>query len=133
MRCFLLIMLFHIAAVAHAGEAEPEHKVSGSIDFGGLQTAGNSESETYDGKLELGYAYQAWQVDFFFTGTQTSDAGKLTADYYEAELKTLYNFAWQIYGFALFSYREGFFSGVYEEKTTLAGGGYHFFTDEEAY
>ncbi|MDX8384191.1 MAG: DUF481 domain-containing protein, partial [Ghiorsea sp.] len=93
MRFFLLMVLLHISTVAFAGEVESEHEISGSIDFGGLQTTGNSESEIYDGKLALGYTYQVWQVDFFFTGTQTSDAGELTADYYEAELKTLYNFA----------------------------------------
>ena len=128
--CFLAAPGF---AYAEDVAAPAEHQVSGNIEAGGFKTTGNSETKTLEGQFEVKYAYGQWSSELTFEGSQTSDAGVLTSDNYEAALRGVYDMQNHAYGFVQLGYREDFFSGIYYEKSNIAGMGYHFFTDEPLY
>ncbi len=135
LRCLSILMLCLSLQIptSIANEIQSEHQYSGKVALGGLSTTGNTTIETFDALLELNYSYQSWVIESSFKGEQTSDNATLTSDYYEANLKTAYNFAWQSYAFALLNYREDFFSGIYRENSKLLGLGYHVFTTDKPY
>ncbi|MDQ6989288.1 MAG: DUF481 domain-containing protein [Mariprofundaceae bacterium] len=123
----LCCLVFTSTAVWADDATVSEHQYAGKVALGGLKTTGNTTVETFDSQLELNYSYQSWAVDLSFQGEQTSDDGTLIADYYEANLKGIYNAAWQTYAFALLNYREDFFGGIHAETSKLIGLGYHIF------
>ncbi len=134
-RVLTLLLGTVFASQAYASEGAlqivPEHKFSGNVELGGYQTTGNTVSESMDGVLELNYTFGDWSSEFLFKGSQTSEDGVLTSDYYESSIKGKYEMPYHTYFFLGVGYRQDYFSGIYSEVTELAGLGYHFFADEE--
>ncbi|MDQ7002155.1 MAG: DUF481 domain-containing protein [Ghiorsea sp.] len=117
-----------LAQVGYAEEpAQPAF--SGSVDFGGNFTSGNTNTDSFNGNLDLGYTYQKWASTFSFKGSQTKEKGVLTSDYYEAYLRGSYDVIYHMYGVIQLGYRQDVFGGIYSEKSYVAALGYHAFTD----
>jgi len=126
---FVFLMMWSVVAFAETELTESEHEFTGKIEFGGDKKSGNTNTSNYEGAVELGYTYGPWETQFAFSGNQATEDGVLSEDYYEGSLKGLYNFQNNYYAFLLYTYRKDIFSGIYWEKGTIGGLGYHAFTD----
>ena len=136
-RLLMVCVLVLAPGLAQAEQVEApkdeKGKFSGSFEFGLDQATGNSPSDNFDSAVELGYEIDIWSADFTFKGNRTKEAGVLTAEYYESYLKGKVELPKHFYYFVQFGYRQDEFSGIYSERTSLTGFGYHFFEDEPKY
>jgi len=123
--CGLMLL---VAQVGYADET-PEQVFSGSVNFGSNFSSGNTNTDNFDGNLDLSYLYQDWASTFTFKASQTKEDGVLTSDYYEAYLRGSYDIVNHIYTVIQLGYRQDEFSGIYSEKSYVAALGYHAFTD----
>jgi len=130
---FLCLFFGSSLAMAESEDAVQGNVFSGSIELGGYKTSGNTETRTFDGKLELGHKLQQWSSKFTLEATQVMEDAVVTSDYYDAILKSIYDLPVNYYVFIKLGYREDTFSGVYYEKTYIGGLGYHMFADEPKY
>jgi len=123
--CGLMLL---VAQVGHADETS-EPTFSGSVNFGSNLSSGNTNTDNFDGNLDLSYLYQDWASTFAFKASQTKENGILTSDYYEAYLRGSYDIVNNIYTVIQLGYRQDVFSGIYSEKSYVLALGYHAFTD----
>jgi len=123
--CGLMLL---VAQVGYADEiAEPAF--SGSVNFGSNLSSGNTNTDNFDGNLDLSYLYQDWAATFSFKAAQTKEDGVLTSDYYEAYLRGSYDIVYHIYTVVQLGFRQDEFSGIYSENSYVLALGYHAFTD----
>ncbi|MCF6207833.1 MAG: DUF481 domain-containing protein [Ghiorsea sp.] len=123
--CGLMLL---VAQIGYADEM-PEQTFSGSVNFGSNLSSGNTNTDNFDGNLDLSYLYQDWASTFAFKASQTKEDGILTSDYYEAYLRGSYDIVSHIYTVIQLGYRQDEFSGIYSEKSYVLALGYHAFTD----
>jgi len=123
--CGLMLL---VAQVVYADETV-EPMFSGSVNFGSNLSSGNTNTDSFDGNLDLSYSYQGWAADFTFKASQTKENNVLTSDYYEAYLRGTYDVIYHIYTVIQLGYRQDEFSGIYSEKSYVLALGYHAFTD----
>jgi len=123
--CGLMLL---VVQVGHADET-PEPTFSGSVNFGSNLSSGNTNTDNFDGNLDLSYLYQDWAATFSFKAAQTKEDSVLTSDYYEAYLRGSYDIVNHIYTVIQLGYRQDVFSGIYSEKSYVLALGYHAFTE----
>ncbi len=124
--CCGLILL--VAQVSYA-DAAVEPEFSGSVNFGSNLSSGNTNTDSFDGNLDLSYLYQDWAATFSFKAAQTKEDDILTSDYYEAYLRGSYDIVSHVYTVIQLGFRQDEFSGIYSEKSYVLALGYHAFTD----
>jgi putative salt-induced outer membrane protein YdiY len=128
-RCLLLtiIILFFLAPFPAAAEEKPW---SGEGEVGFLMTTGNSETESLNAGLRIGYEAGRWRHTGRFQAlysaeeieTETGDEEMETsAERYRASAKTDYKFTENNYAFLTGSYEDDRFSG-YDYQATVAAG-----------
>ena len=110
-------------------DLKEEHQFSGKVELGGYKTTGNTDTQTYDGTLELNYAFAKWSSEFSFQGSQTAEGGKVTSDYYEATLRGKYELPYHMYALLQYGYRDDYFGGIIRENSYVVALGYHAFAD----
>jgi len=125
-----LLMMLMTVQVGYSEEVS-EHVFAGDVSFGANLTSGNTDTDNFDGNLDLAYNYQKWASTFSFKASQTKESGVLTSDYYEAFLRGSYDLPYQMYGVLQLGYRQDEFGGIYSEKSYVVALGYHAFTDME--
>lgn len=131
LRCMAGGILAMLVAQASYAEETSEYTFTGDINFGANLTSGNTDTDNFDGNLDLAYNYQKWASTFSFKASQTKESGVLISDYYEAFLRGSYDLPYQMYGVLQLGYRQDEFGGIYSEKSYVVALGYHAFADME--
>ena len=104
-----------------AKKAAPADGWQGSVAFGTLQTSGNTDTSSSNAKALLGYKSGNWQDSLLFQALRASSAGVLTAESYEANGQTDYNFTDKDFVFGNVDYLRDVFSG-YDRRTSEVVG-----------
>lgn len=89
----------------------------GSIALGTLQTGGNTDTSSSNAKVLLGYKGGNWQDSLLFQAVRATAAGVLTAENFNANGQTDYNFTDKDYVFGNLDYLRDTFSG-YDRRTS---------------
>ncbi|HEY1772402.1 MAG TPA: DUF481 domain-containing protein [Gammaproteobacteria bacterium] len=93
----------------------------GSVALGYLQTTGNSNTSTANGKALIGYKAGNWQDSIMVQDLKASQEGVLTAENFEANGQSDYNLDPNNYVFGNLDYLRDVFSG-YERRTSEVVG-----------
>ena len=93
----------------------------GSVAFGTLQTSGNTDTSSSNAKALIGYKGGNWQDSLLFQALRASSAGVLTAESFNANGQTDYNFTDVDYVFGNLDYLRDVFSG-YDRRTSEVVG-----------
>jgi len=105
------------ANAAAAQQTAVKEGWQGSIALGYLQTTGNANTSTANGKALLGYKAGEWQDSVLVQALKASQEGVLTAENFEADGQSDYNLNPNNYLFANVDYLRDVFSG-YERRTS---------------
>jgi len=109
------------ANAAAAQQTAVKEGWQGSIALGYLQTTGNANTSTANGKALLGYKAGEWQDSVLVQALKASQEGVLTAENFEADGQSDYNLNPNNYLFANVDYLRDVFSG-YERRTSEVVG-----------
>jgi putative salt-induced outer membrane protein len=93
----------------------------GSVALGYLQTTGNANTSTANGKALVGYKAGNWQDSILVQALKASQEGALTAENFEADGQSDYNLNPDNYLFGNLDYLRDVFSG-YERRTSEVVG-----------
>ena len=93
----------------------------GSVALGYLQTTGNVNSSTLNGKALASYKSGNWQDSVLFQALKSSQEGVLIAESFNFDGQTDYNFNADNYLFGNLDYLRDVFSG-YERRVSEVGG-----------
>jgi putative salt-induced outer membrane protein len=93
----------------------------GSVALGYLQTTGNANTSTANGKALVGYKAGNWQDSILVQALKASQEGGLTAENFEADGQSDYNLNADNYLFGNLDYLRDVFSG-YERRTSEVVG-----------
>jgi putative salt-induced outer membrane protein len=109
------------ANAAAAQQTAVKEGWQGSVAFGYLQTTGNANTSTANGKALIGYKAGEWQDSILVQALKASQEGVLTAENFEADGQSDYNLNPDNYLFANADYLRDVFSG-YERRTSEVVG-----------
>jgi putative salt-induced outer membrane protein len=105
------------ANAAAAQQTAVKEGWQGTVALGYLQTTGNSNTSTADGKALIGYKAGLWQDSILVQALKASQEGVLTAENFEADGQSDYNLSPDNYLFGNLDYLRDVFSG-YERRTS---------------
>lgn len=102
-----------------------EHPIgwSGNVQLGGVQTTGNTNSSTANGKFKLRYLRLPWKNITHFSGIYSSTNGTTNTQSLEALNKTRYLFTKHYYVFGLLNAQDVRFSGYNYQVSEVVGVG----------
>lgn len=126
MRSFVYVIAIGFMAFAclnSAQAAAPPVGWSGYIQLGGVQTTGNTESSTADGKFKLNYLRGPWQNTFRLSGLYASSYGTTSAQSWEGSNQARYSYTKHNYLFGLLNAQAVRFSGYDYQVSEVAGLG----------
>lgn len=103
--------------------AEEDAGWSSSAELGAVLTSGNSESKTFNTKLQFGYAGQRWENELVATALRSSQSGEQTAERYTGQYQLNLNLTARDYLFALARIEHDAFSGFRYQAVESAGYG----------
>jgi putative salt-induced outer membrane protein len=109
------------ANAAAAQQTAVKEGWQGSVALGYLQTTGNSNTSTANGKALVGYKAGNWQDSILVQALKSSQEGLLTAENFEADGQSDYNLNPDNDLFANLDYLRDVFSG-YERRTSEVVG-----------
>lgn len=95
----------------------------GSLAFGALETSGNTNTDSMNAKALFGYKSGNWQHSLLFQGLRATSDGVLTAESFEGNGQTNYNFTDSDYVFGNLDYLRDTFSGYGRRTSEVAGLG----------
>jgi len=98
----------------------------GSVALGYLQTTGNSNTATANGKALVGYKAGNWQDSILVQALKASQEGVLTAENFEANGQSDYNLDPDDYLFGNVDYLRDVFSGYERRTSEVLGVGHRF-------
>jgi len=127
--CALLVPAAHAdvnltdleANAAAAQQTAVKEGWQGSVALGYLQTTGNANTSTANGKALVGYKAGNWQDSILVQALKASQEGVLTAENVEADAQSDYNLNPDNYLFGNVDYLRDVFSG-YERRTSEVVG-----------
>jgi putative salt-induced outer membrane protein len=109
------------ADAAAAQQTAVKEGWQGTVALGYLQTTGNSNTSTANGKALIGYKAGNWQDSILVQDLKASQEGVLTAENFEADGQSDYNLDPDNYLFGNLDYLRDVFSG-YERRTSVVVG-----------
>lgn len=124
------VIILFVILIACAANASEESKFSGEGEIGFLMTSGNTETDSFTGKVGLKYETPNWLNEanlsaLYRSEESENDAGekedKVSAEKYTASGKTGWKFNELNYLFIQASYEDDRFSG-YDNRTTASIG-----------
>lgn len=110
-----LALLLAGAAFAQEEEAADEGPWSGALSLGYLSTAGNTDTTSYNTKVDVGYEKDSWEHRFKGSSTGAEESGSTTAEAYNAGWRSSYNFTENDFVFGTVDWRKDRFAGVVEQ------------------
>jgi putative salt-induced outer membrane protein len=111
------------AQAAGAGPEEEESPWSGSASLGFLSTSGNTETTSYKTAFGIAYTKNKWTHAFDAAANGADESKTTTAEAYQADWKSSYDFSEHNYLFGLISWRKDRFSGVNQQLSETLGFG----------
>lgn len=125
MRLFAYItVLCCLSAYCATACAEPPPAGwSGNTQVGGVQTTGNTQSSTADGKFKLNFLRHPWQNTVRLSGLYASTNGTTNAQNWQGSNQTRYSITKHNYLFGLFNAQAVRFSGYDYQVSEVFGLG----------
>lgn len=100
----------------------------GEASLGVLNTSGNSQTHSANGKFTLDYMQNRWRNAFLAQALLASDDGDTTSERYLVTDKVDYTFFEQNYVFVAGDFEKDLYGGVRQRTSQTAGLGRHFLT-----
>ncbi len=117
-------ILFSGAAHSQAGSPPVEESPwSGSASLGFLSTSGNTNTTSYNTSFDISYAINKWTHAVNAAANGADESEMVTAEAYQADWKSSYDFREHDYLFGLVAWRKDRFSGVNEQLSESIGYG----------
>lgn len=107
----------------------PPSPWSGSIDFGGAQSTGNSQTEQVNLLGALQYTTDTWEHHLRTRFDFLRDSGEVSTRRFVASYQPRYNITDRLYGFGIFRYLDDNPAGWRFQVNQNAGLGYRIFPD----
>jgi len=120
------LILCFVCAHTHAADGE----WSGEAELGFVQTGGNTDTQTMNLKMGLGYSKSKWSHSLKLSALGTKDEDKTSAEKYTAGLKTDYLISGMSYLWGTADYVKDRFSGYSYRLSEALGYGYHLIDTE---
>jgi putative salt-induced outer membrane protein len=119
-----IFILLPGAAYAQAGSAAAEEGPwSGTASLGFLSTSGNTNTTSYNTSFSVSYTKNKWTHAFDAAANGADESDRATAEAYQADWKSSYDFSEHNYLFGLVAWRKDRFSGVNEQLSETIGYG----------
>lgn len=103
-------------------------ELKGEAAMGLLTTSGNSQTQSFNGKVLLDYLAAKWKNNFTATALNNGDEEDTTAERYTAGDKLDYNFTARDYPFGAIDFEKDLFGGIRERTAETVGYGRHVLT-----
>ncbi len=103
---------------------------SGNSELGFIQTNGNSDTQSFNGKLNITRDLQPTKTSIKFEALTSEESGESSKEKYKSELKLDYTLNEFDYFTSLLSYEDDRFSGYQYQSTLSLGYGYRAWNDE---
>lgn len=117
------IVLMSSTVVVAQEEAEEESPWTGAVSLGYLSTSGNTETTSYNTKVNVGYEQDRWKHAFAAAANGAIESQDTTAEAYKAGWKSEYTFSSHNFLFGTVDWRKDRFSGVDQQITESVGYG----------
>ncbi len=111
--------------------APAEASWSGNTELGFIQTSGNSDTQSFNGKFNIVRDLQPIKTAFKFEALTSEENGDPSKEKYFSELKFDYSLGEFDYLTALLSYEDDRFSGFQYQSTLSLGYGYRAWNSEQ--
>ena len=119
-----IFILLPGAAYAQAGSAAAEEGPwSGTASLGFLSSSGNTNTASYNTSFGISYAKYKWTHAFSGAANGADESDMVTAEAYQADWKSSYDWSENNYLFGLVAWRKDRFSGVAEQLSESIGYG----------
>lgn len=112
-----LLGLALFCSAAHAGQ------ISGKVAVGFLASTGNSKSTNLNARTDLEYKTEKWVDSLKLLAINSSEGGTSTAERYEVDGKTEYNFTQHDFVFDEAQYTKNLFGGIRQRISNTVGYG----------
>jgi putative salt-induced outer membrane protein YdiY len=104
---------------------------SGNTELGFIQTTGNSDTQSFNGKFNIVRDLQPLKTAFKFDALTSEEDGNASKEKYLSEFKLDYSLGKFDYFTSLLSYEDDRFSGYEYQSTLSLGYGYRAWNDEQ--
>ncbi len=104
---------------------------SGNAELGFIQTSGNSDTQSFNGKFNITRDLQPLKTAFKFEALTSEESGDPSKEKYLSEFKVDYSLGEFDYFTSLLSYEDDRFSGYQYQGTLSLGYGYRAWNDEQ--
>ncbi len=109
----------------------PQAQWSGSSELGFIQTSGNSDTQSFNGKFNIVRDLQPLKTALKLEALTSEESGDPSKEKYLSELKLDYSLGEFDYFTSLLSYEDDRFSGFQYQSTLSLGYGYRAWNDEQ--
>jgi putative salt-induced outer membrane protein len=121
----LAVLLVAVAAPARAADPPPADSTAGIVDFGYVQTSGNTDVQTVNGRERIEHYAGPWRFAQEATAVQGSTKGIETTARYTALLRAGYDFSERIGVYALTEFRREPYAGLDHQFDESIGLTFH--------
>lgn len=110
--------------ISKAEDVEEDFKLwTGEIEFGYVDTSGNTEETTVKSKADISRERDAWRFNIFYDSLNAKSDGERTAEKYFYSNRLAYAYSEHNYSFVYASYDDDRFSGFDYQATVALGYG----------
>lgn len=127
----LLPLLSQAESTETAPSATPDASWAGNAELGFIQTSGNSDTQSFNGKFNIVRDLQPLKTSFKFEALTSEESGDPSKEKYLSELKLDYSLGEFDYFTSLLSYEDDRFSGYQYQSTLSLGYGYRAWNSEQ--
>ncbi|MEE8059441.1 MAG: DUF481 domain-containing protein [Pseudomonadales bacterium] len=110
--------------------AEKDNIWSGDVEFGYVDTSGNTEESTIKSRVDIKREKNEWRYNLLFDSLNSETKGKRSAEKYFFANRLAFQYSEYDYAFGYLSYDEDNFSGFDYQATTSAGYGRRLINNE---
>lgn len=127
----LLGSLLALSTTSHAEELPAAAIWSGNAELGFIQTSGNSDTQSFNGKFNIVRDLQPLKTAFKLEALTSEESGESSKEKYLSEFKLDYSLGEFDYFTSLLAYEDDRFSGYQYQSTLSLGYGYRVWNEEQ--
>jgi putative salt-induced outer membrane protein YdiY len=127
----LLSANISLAEETTATEIAPSADWAGNAELGFIQTSGNSDTQSFNGKFNVSRELKPLKTAFKFEALTSEESGDPSKEKYYSEFKLDYSLGEFDYFTSLLSYEDDRFNGYQYQSTLSVGYGYRAWHDEQ--
>jgi putative salt-induced outer membrane protein len=121
---FLLALAPAVSAWADDAPPPPQGVLIGKGQFGFLNSKGNTNAESLNGKIDLQRYDGAWKNQFALEGLYGQNSGITSAERWEARAQSSYTVSGNLFAFGALRYEHDLFDGFEYQASVTGGMGY---------